>query len=176
MTAAASATVVVLLSSDAYSSEPLVIYSKRSPDPEPVKEEQAPVESQEETAPAEQSLKSYGWYKGSSGYKKALEEQRLNNGDAFVIYFYTDWCGYCKKFNKDILSTAKFKKAFKGVVKVHVNGDSYPKLTKKFHIGGYPSFYVVRDKEGDDVTRINHASSVQKFIEDCRQAGVKVTS
>jgi thioredoxin-related protein len=42
-------------------------------------------------------------------YKKAQEEAKANNKLLLLNFTGSDWCGWCIKFNKDILSQPQFK-------------------------------------------------------------------
>jgi thioredoxin-related protein len=47
-----------------------------------------------------------GWL---NDYKKAQEEAKANNKLLLLNFTGSDWCGWCIKFNKDILSQPQFK-------------------------------------------------------------------
>jgi thiol:disulfide interchange protein len=59
------------------------------------------------TKPAESELKWYGW---NEGYPLAKKEGKLILVDA-----YTDWCGWCKKMDRDTYANADVIKNLKAV-------------------------------------------------------------
>jgi len=66
------------------------------------------------TKPAESELKWYGW---NEGYPLAKKEGKLILVDA-----YTDWCGWCKKMDRDTYANADvIKKLNKHFVVIKFN-------------------------------------------------------
>ena len=47
-----------------------------------------------------------GWL---NDYKKAQQEARANNKFLLLDFTGSDWCGWCKKFDKEILSQSQFQ-------------------------------------------------------------------
>jgi protein disulfide-isomerase len=47
-----------------------------------------------------------GWV---NDYKKAQQEAKANNKFLLLDFTGSDWCGWCKKFDKEILSQSQFK-------------------------------------------------------------------
>ena len=60
------------------------------------------------------------WLYGAAGYTRAIELQRELNVP-LVVYFYTDWCPYCRALDIDYLPTTPVKDYLRGVVKVRIN-------------------------------------------------------
>jgi len=88
------------------------------------------------------------WYEGASGYAEAEREHRLR-GTSMVVYFYTDWCGYCKRMDSGILSTTEASVFLDRTLKVKVNpeqGSAEQALASSYGVRGYPSFFVVSAK------------------------------
>jgi thiol-disulfide isomerase/thioredoxin len=57
-----------------------------------------------------------------------------------ILYFYTDWCGYCKKDLPYILS---FKDEYQNKVEViFINADARPDLMKSLHLKGIPQYLI----------------------------------
>ncbi len=142
----------------------LVIYSKDPPS------DSGPIVT---SSPAPVLSKSYPWFENSTGYKKAVEEQKIT-GEAFVIYFYATWCHYCKQFTRDILWSSRGTSALRSVVKVKIDGDQESRLMKKFGITGYPTFLVV--KASGKSQRIDTDVSVTDFLYECKRAGLKINA
>jgi len=95
---------------------------------------------------------------------KALERAKSDKKMVLLDFTGSDWCGWCIKFNKEVLSTTEFKQyAAKNLVLVEVDFPTRkklaPELTKanaalkdKYKIDGYPTF-VVLNAEGREVGR-----------------------
>ena len=90
------------------------------------------------------------WYRGASEYVKAEADQR-QLGAPLIVYFYTDWCSYCKKFDRDILTSPEVNQFMSSVVKVRVNpeaGQDEAALASQYGVTGYPSIFVVDAQTG----------------------------
>jgi len=85
------------------------------------------------------------WYEGSSGYAEA-EGLKRDSHAAIIVYFRTDWCPYCKRFDHDIVPSTEVAAFLKTVFKVRVNPEQGPKeraLAESFGVHGYPSIFMV---------------------------------
>ncbi len=85
------------------------------------------------------------WLSGASGYSsiRSLHEREKA---PMIVYFYTDWCGYCKAFNRQLLDKSEVDEFLKSIPRVRINpetGDAEKALAKEFAILGYPSFFVI---------------------------------
>ena len=95
---------------------------------------------------------------------KALERAKSDKKMVLLDFTGSDWCGWCIKFNKEVLSTTEFKQyAAKNLVLVEVDFPTRkklaPELTKansalkdKYKINGFPTF-VMLNAEGREVGR-----------------------
>lgn len=97
--------------------------------------------------PAEGVKSNYSsstWFRDHAGYARALKVSREQNAPIF-IYAYTDWCGYCKKLDRDMLPDSRVRKALSGYVKVRLNpehSDADKRLFKKWGGTGYPTLLI----------------------------------
>ncbi|HVO30031.1 MAG TPA: thioredoxin family protein [bacterium] len=85
------------------------------------------------------------WHEDASGYESALYEAQ-HTGAPVLVYFHTDWCGYCKALDAQVLSKDKVKTFLDPFVKVNINPEHDPEseeVGSKFGITGYPSVYVI---------------------------------
>lgn len=84
------------------------------------------------------------WYSDHEGYNEALKVSDENNVPA-IIYLYTDWCKYCAKFKKELLSDNDVKESLSQFVKIKINPEhsEYEQAIKE-KIGGkgYPSLFI----------------------------------
>gem|GEM_PF-5478470 len=122
---------------------------------------------------------SSGWYVGALGYEKAKEDQAFYRVPV-AVYFYTDWCPYCKKLDRDVLSDFQVSAVLDRVAKVRINpesGDAEKILAGGFGVTGYPSFFIsapgsqsytripaYSKKEGDP-----HSDPGRDFAEACQR-------
>ncbi|HVR43061.1 MAG TPA: thioredoxin family protein [Thermoanaerobaculia bacterium] len=86
------------------------------------------------------------WYHGTDGYERAVAEQK-STSRPIILHFYTDWCGVCKRLDREVLSTAKFGNAYRPAIKVKVNpekdGQAAGRLAVRYAIRGFPTVLVV---------------------------------
>lgn len=112
------------------------------------------------------------WEKGASGYQLALRQAKAE-GEPLIIYFHTNWCGWCKKLNKNYLATSKAEEFLRNIPKVEINpdkGKAEKALFKKFGLTGYPSFLLLIPKLSSEVLTISPFSkgrelTVEEFLD-----------
>jgi protein disulfide-isomerase len=105
-----------------------------------------------------------GW---TTDYKAALEQAKADDRRVFLFFTGSDWCSWCKRLNKEILSTPEFTK-FAGEKLVLVELDfprskSQPKavkaqngqLAQQFKIEGYPTV-IILDSAGKKVGELGY--------------------
>lgn len=83
------------------------------------------------------------WFEGAGGYQEALATSRKTGAPIF-LYVHTDWCGYCKKFEKSLLVNANVNVALSNFIKVKLNpedGADEKLIHTSLGGGGYPSIY-----------------------------------
>jgi len=89
---------------------------------------------------------SSSWHRGASGWQRALAEQERSQA-SLLVYFYTDWCGYCRTLERDLLADREVERYLRSnVVKSRVNPELSSRddaLAKSFGVGGYPTLYLV---------------------------------
>ncbi len=120
------------------------------------------------------TLPNERWLNGSAGYARAVElQQQLNV--PLVVYFYTDWCPYCRTLDSQYLPAAPVQDYLQGVVKVRINPEHGPAeraLAKRYGVNGYPSFFVMRNPAARPVSvqpfrRVTNLTPTQ-FANACR--------
>ena len=91
-------------------------------------------------------LPSYaGWLSGASGHEDALRRQQ-ESGSPVLVYFYTDWCPFCRQFDDSVANSADPR-----LLRVRVNpeaGDAERALQKQYGVTGYPSLFVIANAGG----------------------------
>lgn len=115
-----------------------------------------------------------GW---TTDYKAALEQAKADERRVFLFFTGSDWCSWCKRLNKEILSTPEFTKfAGEKLVLVELdfpNAKSQSKavkaqnaqLAQRYKIEGYPTV-IVLDSAGKKVGELGYqAGGPGPFIE-----------
>ncbi len=84
------------------------------------------------------------WFKDSSGYARAIEAGKKENLPV-LIYGYTDWCGFCKRLEKNYFTHHEVNKSLGRFIKVKLNPEHSAKDKQLFQsLGGtgYPTLFV----------------------------------
>ncbi len=86
----------------------------------------------------------YEWFDNASGYRSAVEMAAARS-KPIAVYFYTDWCGYCRQFESELLARARVEEFTKYLVKVRINpesGSEEREIAGRYGVRGYPAFFV----------------------------------
>lgn len=90
-----------------------------------------------------------GWYDGSSGYELAMAEQQRTGKPVFV-YFHTNWCGWCSKLERDVLTTGAFRNRYDSALKVRIDPEqsrANAEIASRYGVHGFPTMCVIADGE-----------------------------
>lgn len=85
------------------------------------------------------------WYTKAAGYEEIYEGAKKEE-KPFILFFYVDWCGYCKRFKAELLSNTKVEQALSPHYRVQINPEDGSKedvIATKYGVHGYPNFLVV---------------------------------
>lgn len=133
------------------------------------------------------ALPTYGgWLTSASGYDEALARQKAS-GSPVLVYFYTDWCPYCRQFDASVAPLADPK-----LLRVRVNPDAGgfdKQLAAQFGVTGYPSLFLISragaaHRPVNDGVQRNAPPNPQAFVDSCKEivvnellrAGLSATS
>ena len=97
-------------------------------------------------------------------WKSALESARAQN-KLVLLDFYTGWCGYCKKMDRDVFSKQDFQKELKKqYVTAKLDGDSPfgKSFAQQNGVQGYPT-YVFFDGAGTSVGKVEGYLPLSEF-------------
>ncbi|MCI5125917.1 MAG: thioredoxin family protein [Candidatus Electrothrix sp. AR5] len=115
------------------------------------------------------------WYTKASSFEK-IEKAAQKKDKPYIIFFYTDWCGYCKKMNKKYLTNQKIKQILSKYYRIKINpdkGDKEKALASEKSVQGYPDFRIVHP-DGRSIKlhpfRSGGSLKVKAFIRDLKAA------
>jgi thiol-disulfide isomerase/thioredoxin len=108
---------------------------------------------------------------GVSAFDNAIRA-RVSGHKPVAIYFYVNWCPYCKAMEKEILSSPEVRQYLSTISYVAINpedGANENTLFKRFGGTGYPSFYILSSRS-DAPQRVSRNGTPSQFIENCQGA------
>jgi thiol:disulfide interchange protein len=91
---------------------------------------------------------------------RARSEKRL-----LLVDVYTDWCGWCKKLEREVFSDGRVAAAAKDLVAVRVNAEKGgEKVAERYDVQGYPTVLFV-DGSGKVVKRVDGFVDVEEMVQ-----------
>lgn len=118
----------------------------------------------EPSTPAAPGIGAGVW---TTNYPAALAQARGNGGKVFLFFTGSDWCGWCKRLDREILSTSQFKTyAGQNLILVKLDfphdipqSDSEKaqneQLSQRFKVEGFPTVVVVNG-QGKELGRLGY--------------------
>jgi len=132
-------------------------------------------------APAPSSGTAISAGEWTTDYAAALLQAKTDKKRVFLFFTGSDWCGWCKRLDKEILSTADFKAyAKKSLILVKLDfPHSIPqpaqvtarnqKLARQYGIQGYPTI-IVLNGAGENVGQLGYQDGGPKpFIKELKK-------
>ena len=110
------------------------------------------------------------WYQGAAGYDQAAEEYEKTN-QPMLVYVNVGWCPYCRRFEKNILSSPLVKDFLKDKIKVSINPEDGPRenrIAQRYGVRGYPSVFLHPPKPASAV-QLYTGLTPEEFIESFQQ-------
>lgn len=104
-----------------------------------------------------------GWHSGLAGYSVARDES-ADSGLPLLVYFYTDWCPYCRHFDARVLPDPAVRAELERFVKVRINpdhGDRESALHRQLGGKGIPYVVALR---GGELVRVGGTGDVRNFV------------
>ena len=91
---------------------------------------------------------------------RARSEKRL-----VLVDVYTDWCGWCKKLDREVFADARVAEATRALVAVRVNAEEGggEKVAQRYDVQGFPTVLFV-DGSGNVVKRIDGYVDAAKML------------
>jgi len=100
------------------------------------------------------------WFKDFDAAKQMASSQNK----PILIDFYTDWCGWCKRLDKDTYANGEVEEALKQFVCVKINAEKQKDLTQKFKVRGFPST-VFLEPNGEFIEVVPGYMPPENFLE-----------
>jgi thiol-disulfide isomerase/thioredoxin len=110
-------------------------------------------------------------FKDFRGYEEAQKLQQTS-GKPIALYFYVDWCGYCARLERNVLSHPEVAQYLDSVLYVSVNpehGRAEEALFESFNGRGYPTFLMLAKNQ--PASEIRTAVPPAAFVQACKSAG-----
>ena len=102
---------------------------------------------------------------------RARSEKRL-----LLVDVYTDWCGWCKKLDRDVFGDARVAEASRGLVAVRINAEKGgEKVAQRYDVQGYPTILFV-DGSGNVVKRIDGYVDAAEMLQTSQGASEVLTA
>jgi len=106
------------------------------------------------------SSEAIAWH---ASYEQAVEQAR-REGKPMILDFYTVWCVYCKKLDKDVFSNRDVAAEAARFVAVKIDGDARKDLARKYNVVGYPTVILI-GSDGSESARVQSYIKAQQFAE-----------
>ncbi|MBZ5586994.1 MAG: thioredoxin family protein [Acidobacteriia bacterium] len=91
-----------------------------------------------------------------------------------MVDFYTDWCGWCRRFDQNTLSDSNVQRALERVVSVRLNAEKDGReAAQRFNVDGYPTILFLNAR-GDEVGRIPGYLEPRPFLAEIENIMEKV--
>jgi thiol:disulfide interchange protein len=91
-----------------------------------------------------------------------------------MVDFYTDWCGWCRRFDQNTLSDSNVQRALEGVVSVRLNAEKDGReAAQRFNVDGYPTILFL-NASGNEVGRIPGYLEPRPFLAEIENIMEKV--
>ncbi len=91
------------------------------------------------------------WFDDAAGYAEALTEAEAADKPV-LVYFYTDWCPYCRQLNSELLAADEVQRELAGMLAVRVNAERGPderSLAAHYRVRGYPALFLYSVNAGN---------------------------
>lgn len=85
-----------------------------------------------------------GWLDGAEGLTEGLRRGQEQRKPVF-LYVYTDWCGYCRQFERELLSRPEMQEYLSSIVAVRVNpesGQAENVVGRRYGVDAFPALFV----------------------------------
>ncbi len=96
-------------------------------------------------------------------YDLALEKALLTRRPV-LVFFYADWCGWCRKLDREAFRDPRFADMARDLIPVRINGERERGLAALFRVTGFP-VTVVLSRQGRVLGRISGYRPAGEFLD-----------
>ena len=116
----------------------------------------------------------YKYYKDLFGKDHVLNKEfintKSNSNDVVILFFYTDWCPYCKSSLPEWNKFEEYVKNLKNSIEYNItltkiNGDKDEKTVEKYNVEGYPTIKLLYKGKVYDYDAKPNKDNLVKFLE-----------
>lgn len=108
---------------------------------------------------ARETNDSIDWLTFDEGQKRGQAQEQK-----FFLYFYTDWCGYCRKLEKETFSNKDVAKYINSnFIPVRINSERMPKVAARFGVSGFPDLRFLTPK-GENIGKLPGYVDADKLL------------
>jgi thioredoxin-related protein len=101
------------------------------------------------------------WFDGDFNSAAAVARER---DSLLMLEFYTDWCSWCRRLEKDTFANGAVQRQLRGVVALRVDAEEEGKeLAWRYDVDSFPTI-VFTDHEGDEIDRIIGYLPPEQFL------------
>ncbi len=100
----------------------------------------------------------------SLSFSEALGRARAENR-LVMVDVYTDWCGWCKKLDKETYGDARVARALRGVIAIKVNAEKGGEaVAEQYRVRGFPTVLFVSGS-GEIVRKVEGYVGADEMLE-----------
>ena len=85
--------------------------------------------------------------------------------DEHLVFFYADWCGYCKQFKPEV-------QKYKGIPIEYVDctqpSENEKALMREHSVSGFPALFYKSDSKTVTFNKPRTTQGIQEFVTECR--------
>lgn len=108
---------------------------------------------------ARETKGSIDWLSFDEGQKKGQAQEQK-----FFLYFYTDWCGYCRKLERETFTDKAVAQYInKNFIPVRINSERLPKVAARFGVSGFPDLRFLTPK-GENIGKLPGYVDADKLL------------
>ncbi len=107
-------------------------------------------------------------------YDAALK-QAGETGKPIMIDFYTDWCGWCKRLDKDTYTDAAVVKKSEEFINAKIHAEKDKRSAKLHGVSSFPTI-VFLDSNGKEIWRVAGYKNGPQFLQEMVKAQVQTMS
>jgi thiol:disulfide interchange protein len=109
---------------------------------------------------------------GSIDWVESFEagmKEAADTGKLVMVDLYTDWCGWCKRLDREVYTNGEVAKLAKDFVCIKLNPEKDPENGRKFKVQGFPTI-IFTDSAGKEIRRVVGYKPADKFLKEMERA------